>query len=233
MAGSAGSQSGAGGASPDFDAVCTPAVELTDEAGGADEGLFVQRIPNPQAVLQPLAKKICSLLFTKPEDVPPVPVFKIQIQQGEDGATSVFQTPAGMEMRFTSGEVLATNQGQTPEQHTALLTGRLVFWLSVSYLSKTWAQSEEESRLLPHQVVVSLASVVRQRLGYPPSLVGSKGSDWTRDGGAFLGWVDDRNSGFLRAVVASAKVDWTPEVFQTFTGQTVDAQWAAFQATIP
>jgi hypothetical protein len=209
-----------------FAAVCSPAVTFRNGDAGARSALFDQAVPDPNATVVNVARQVCSLLYREPRDVPVVAGIALTVEPFDGVGES---SNDGLRLSSTYLQSVADQNGDVRGE----ITGILYFLITSVY------QYSDEGHAAPSWVVSGVGDCVRYEAGHTAlsrRQAGGYFTDGFRTTGFFFAWLTDRYPGFLYDLNASLSpsdgVTWSPGVFESLTGESVQALWTAYQASL-
>jgi hypothetical protein len=221
-------------ANPALDQACTPVVVLQVEDKGPGGLLFTNNVANPEAFVQETGRRVCRILYRKPEEVRAAN--KITLILRNDPSVAGWKSgDVGDITVMISTDHLTKVDGRGEDVKTEV-EGVLVHEMTHMYQHDDKAPGEGTYPNLGN-VIEGIADAVRIRAKLPPK--GSKPAKtgaWDDEGywkpAYFLLWVDGRHPDFLRDLNLSMLPNdgkaWTPARFETITGESVDTLWSAY-----
>jgi hypothetical protein len=208
-----------------FDAVCTPAVDFQnlDPAGGGK--VFTDNVKNATDFVQTLARKVCSILYRSPPEVPPIARITLVIQPIANISPTIGGTASGNTANFNSNYFVAFANSHTPDDVLYELSGIGAHLISFMY----------ERGPAPTGVLSGINDFVRYRAGYTRDSLRRKGGNWD-DGymttGFFFAYLDDEYPNFVYRLNLVDGTGYNVTAFQVFTGKDVLTLWNEYQGTL-
>lgn len=229
------SESDAADADPQLDAKCTPLFTLQLEDTSAKGQLFTDAIPDPEAFVQDVGRRVCRILYRQPDEVRDANHITLIIRDDPDYAGWKSGDVGDITVMISTSHLadITAGGGDVAEE----IEGILLHEMTHMYQQDDKAPGEGTYARMAN-VIEGVADFVRIRAGSPPpGAVPSKAGEWDDEGywkpAFFLLWIDVRNPDFLYRLNLSMKpgdgIAWTPDTITDIAGETVDGLWAQYQ----
>jgi len=231
----AGGNGGTGGmGNPELDAACTPTFTLDLQDMGPGGQLFLDSVPDPEAFVQDIGRRVCRILYRNASEVRAANHITLIIKQ--DPIPGWKSGDVGDITVMISTTHLADVQAQGNDVATEI-EGVLFHEMTHMYQNDDKAPGEGTYANLPN-VIEGVADAVRIRGMLPP--IGAKPSKtgtWDDQGywkpAFFLLWIDNQFPDFLYhlnlSMIAGDGVVWAPDQIGTITGKSADMLWTEYQ----
>jgi hypothetical protein len=205
-----------------FDAVCTPAVDFQnlDPAGGGK--VFTDNVKNATDFVQTLARKVCSILYRSPPEVPPIGRITLIIQPVTNIPPNAGGSASGNTATFNSYYFVSFANSHTPDEVLYELSGIGAHLISYMY----------ERGPAPAGVLSGINDFVRYRAGYTHDSLRRKGDDGYMTTGFFFAYLDDEYPNFVYRLNLVDGTGYNVTAFQVFTGMDVLTLWTQYQGTL-
>lgn len=198
---------------------CTPEVEyINDNSAGGKK--FAQLVPDAKLAMVQAAHYVCSVLYKKASEVPPVTKVKL-VLEAMDGVAYATGNATSKELHISTNYVNGVGGNAKLEIDGVLIHENTHIW----QLSGNGSDGG---------LIEGVADYVRAGGSWYP--VGSR----NRKGGVyneayttsayFLGWVDSKYPGFAYKFNLAMKAYPGAGVFKTITGVDVNALWNRYQS---
>ena len=219
---------------PALDAACTPTVAIQIEDQGPNGALFTDNVPDAEAFVQETGRRVCRILYRKPEEVRAANKITL-ILRADDEVAGWKSGDVGNITVMVSTSHLASVHAKGLDVKTEI-EGVLTHEMTHMYQNDDKAPGEGTYKNLGN-VIEGIADAVRIRAKLPPTdSKPSKTGTWDDAGywkpAYFLLWVDDQSPDFLYRLNQSMAIGdgnaWTPDAFELITGRTVDDLWTAY-----
>lgn len=218
---------------PDADAfsdACSPDITVDNLTASGNGALFDRAFPEPERALVEIAKRVCSLLYKDPREVPASPPIVLVIDD-YFGIGAISITAPVIYIRLSSLHMQsAAAEGKDVRDE---ITADLHYLLAIDY------ELDNENPSAVRWVLEGIAAWVRYRAGYTsPSERRPGGSpiDDATIAGFFFDWLDRTHPDAVYELNQSLDptdgIAWSEEVFEIITGKDLSALWAEYQATL-
>jgi hypothetical protein len=230
-----GDASDGGDAQPNaaLDAACTPTVVIQVEDTGPNGALFTANVPDPEAFVQETGRRVCRILYRKPEEVRAANKITLLLRADQAAGWKTGDVGDITVMISTTHLADINAKGQSVKTE---IEGVLTHEMTHMYQNDDKAPGEGTYANLGN-VIEGIADAVRIRAKLPPpGSMPSKSGSWDDQGywkpAYFLLWVDDRYPDFLyrlnQSMAIGDGIAWTPDAFQVITGRSVDDLWSTY-----
>ncbi|MBW7474700.1 discoidin domain-containing protein [Paenibacillus oenotherae] len=207
-----------------------PVVQVQNLDTAGNGYLFEQALPNPEQHVKAIVRKLVSILYANPGELP-FHLQKIVIKiVDEPGVAWKSGSATEAHIGFSSGYLKSYYDSGQPLREEII---------GILYHELTHAYQLDDSRYGEiGYMVEGMADAVRFEVGYHDRYhQQTLGGNWQGSYGVtgnFLRWISEhKHPGFLRDINASLSpfdgVNWTPDAFQTITGTPVNTLWNEYQ----
>jgi basic secretory peptidase family protein len=222
---------GTGSRNPEgFAGACTPELSLQNRASDQDFRLFRDAFPDFSDVVLTTAKRVCALLYKRPDEVPRTDRLTIVLQDFQ-GAGSI-QDYGNQTTVYLSTAYMRNTQSYGGSVRAEV--GAILYYLeAIDY--ELHPENPDELRWL----IEGVGEWVRHEAGQGMSGRRRRGGSWTDGGsttGYFINWIDNEypDAAYLlnQSMNPYDNARWSEQVFVDITGQTVQALWNRYQASL-
>jgi hypothetical protein len=213
-----------------FRGVCSPDVTLDNRTASGNGALFDRTFPDPKAIVDETAQRVCATLYKAPAEVPQSPPIMLVIDDFY-GIGEISITPSVVYIQLSSLRMQSTAAaGQSVRDD---VVGALHYSLAIDY------ELHDENPAAVRWVTEGIAGYVRIRGGYTPiseRAAGGGPMDDSKTTGFFLDWLDRTYPLAVYRLNQSLNpddgVEWSQQVFHQITGKDLMTLWNDYQATL-